>query len=905
MRRRSGGDLPGDIDVGMSRSTDGGRTWEPMDVIMDMGDDPKWRYDGIGDPAVLVDSNTGTIWVAATWSHGNRSWVGSRPGLQPEETGQLMLLRSDDDGATWSKPINITKQVKKPEWCFILQGPGKGITMRDGTIVFAAQYQDPPNAADKRAHRLPHSTIIYSKDHGMTWQAGTGAFADTTEAQVVEVQPGVLMLNCRYNRKSARVVMTTRDMGKTWNQHTTSERSLIEPGACMASLIDVDQEVGKDLGGWLLFSNPDSLRGRNHITIKASPDRGQTWPKQHRLLLDEENSAGYSCMSMIDAETVGILYEGSQAHMTFQRIPLKDVLGEVKEVGDEQTGQGDAKPDTPLALESSKQQLTLPQVFGSHMVLQADAEMPIWGKAAAGASVSVTLGREYRFAEADEQGRWSVRMSPRSYASSPIALTVRSGNEQIEFSDVLIGEVWLCAGQSNMQWPLVQSAGGAKELQRLAKTDAAGLRLLHLVAGARGSSGSYSSEDLDRLEPDAYCQGSWKVASSESAQEFSAVAWYFGRYLQEQLDVPVGLICPAVGGTPAESWIPRDALQADPKLTGMVAGNWLDNPRLGEFCKTRGEQNLLKALQSGEEIPGDEFGLNHSFKPGFMWDAGIKPLIPYAIRGAIWYQGESNAETPQRVRQHTRLLPLLIQQWRAGWGQGDFPFLFVQLPAINRTEWPFFRETQRWALKQAENLGMAITIDTGDPANVHPTWKRPVGERLARWALGTTYRSKEHACYSGPLLDGFTRKGSSLFVRFKHAGGGLKSSDAEPLRHFEICGADGVFHPANAELRGKDTVEVSAAAVSEPQHVRYAWLSFPNPSVNLFNSEDLPASPFSTETEEELFARQFAAANMDRPNVLFIVSEDNSPHLGCYGEQRVHTPNLDALAKDGIRYTRA
>lgn len=322
VRRRSGGDLPGDIDVGMSRSVDGGRTWEPMKIIMDMGDDPEFRYDGIGDPAVLVDAKTGSIWVAATWSHGNRSWVGSGRGLKPDETGQLMLVRSDDDGVTWSEPINITSQVKRPEWCFLLQGPGKGISMRDGTIVFAAQYQDPPENK-----RLPHSTIIYSKDHGETWRVGAGAFADTTESQVVEVEPGVLMLNCRYNRSSLRVVMTSRDLGETWKAHPSSQRSLIEPRACMASLINVDQEVGKDLGGWLLFSNPDSTRSRQRLTIKASSDGGMTWPDETRLLLDEEPSAGYSCMTMIDEKTIGILYEGSQAHMTFQRIPLADVIG--------------------------------------------------------------------------------------------------------------------------------------------------------------------------------------------------------------------------------------------------------------------------------------------------------------------------------------------------------------------------------------------------------------------------------------------------------------------------------------------------------------------------------------------------------------------------------------------------
>ena len=322
VRRRSGGDLPGDIDVGMSRSIDGGHTWERMKVIMDMGNDPQWQYDGIGDPAILVDDNTGTIWVAATWSHGNRSWHGSGPGLTPEETGQLMLVRSDDDGLTWSQPINITRQIKQPKWSFILQGPGKGITMSDGTLVFAAQYQDPPDQ-----QRLPHSTLIYSKDHGETWSIGTGAFDDTTEAQVVEIEPGVLMLNCRFNRGDVRVVMTTRDMGQTWQEHPSSRKALIEPRSCMASLIDVDRELGMNIGGWLLFSNPNSTDGRNHITIKASPDHGLTWPQQFQVLLDEGDSAGYSCLSMIDEQTVGILYEGSQAHLTFQRIPLSELIG--------------------------------------------------------------------------------------------------------------------------------------------------------------------------------------------------------------------------------------------------------------------------------------------------------------------------------------------------------------------------------------------------------------------------------------------------------------------------------------------------------------------------------------------------------------------------------------------------
>ncbi|MGB1123994.1 MAG: exo-alpha-sialidase [Phycisphaeraceae bacterium] len=322
IRYHGWGDLPGNIDVGMSRSTDGGRTWEPMKNIMDMGADPKFRYDGIGDPAVLVDRTTNTIWVAATWSHGNRSWRGSQPGLDPVDTGQFMLVKSEDDGKTWSEPINITKQVKDPSWCFLLQGPGKGITLSDGTIMFPAQYQDTPENK-----RLPRSSVIYSKDHGKTWQMGSGAYDDTTEAQVVELEDGVLMLNCRYNRARARVVRVSKDMGQSWSDHPTTKRALTEPGSCMASLINVDRELGKPYKGLLLFSNPASTSVRKEMTIRASTDGGMTWPEDKAVLIDHGKGAGYSCMTMIDEKTVGIVYEGNRAHMTFQRIPLADLLG--------------------------------------------------------------------------------------------------------------------------------------------------------------------------------------------------------------------------------------------------------------------------------------------------------------------------------------------------------------------------------------------------------------------------------------------------------------------------------------------------------------------------------------------------------------------------------------------------
>lgn len=314
-------DLPGDIDVGMSRSTDGGRSWEPMRTILDFGADPKFAYDGVGDPAILVDRNTGTIWVAATWHHGDLGWNGSGPGFDPEQTGQLILIRSDDDGLTWSAPINITRQVKQEEWAFLLQGPGRGITMEDGTLVFPAQYQLSPEQG-----REPRATVLLSRDHGITWELGAEARSNTTEAAVVELKAGELMLNMRDNRgrqaPGARAVAVSSDYGASWSLHPTSGKALPEP-VCMASLIHIGHELNGKADGRLLFSNPAVGRApRRDLSIQLSTDFGRTWPREQRLLLDSGVSAGYSCLTMIDAETIGILYEGSGAHLVFQRIPL-------------------------------------------------------------------------------------------------------------------------------------------------------------------------------------------------------------------------------------------------------------------------------------------------------------------------------------------------------------------------------------------------------------------------------------------------------------------------------------------------------------------------------------------------------------------------------------------------------
>ncbi|TLX72006.1 exo-alpha-sialidase [Labilibacter sediminis] len=330
-------DLQEDIDVGMSRSTDGGQTWETMKVIMDMGE---WgglpqELNGIGDPCVLYDHHTHTIWVAALWMHGSApdkmAWWHSKPGMKPGVTGQFLIAKSTDDGLSWSKPVNITEQIKDPAWQLLFQGPGRGITLDDGTLVFPAQFKADigEKAIGGDGQYTCHSTIIYSKDKGQTWNVGTGAKDNTTEAQVTALSDGTLMLNMRddRNRKdkgdtNGRAVATTKDLGQTWEMHPTSNSALPESN-CMASLISTSLQIEGETKNVLFFSNPNNKYTRANMTIKASLDDGITWP--YELELNENGGFGYSCLSMIDDNNIGILYEGVR-ELFFQSVPVGQVI---------------------------------------------------------------------------------------------------------------------------------------------------------------------------------------------------------------------------------------------------------------------------------------------------------------------------------------------------------------------------------------------------------------------------------------------------------------------------------------------------------------------------------------------------------------------------------------------------
>lgn len=468
---------------------------------------------------------------------------------------------------------------------------------------------------------------------------------------------------------------------------------------------------------------------------------------------------------------------------------------------------------------SASADVRLPSLFSSNMVLQRGTSVPVWGWADDGETVTVKF-RNQKVSTKAKQGKWSLKLSSLK-AGGPDVFTV-SGKNSIELTNVLVGEVWVCSGQSNMEWPLRSS------FEPEADIAASSNPMLRLITVPK----------LKANEPTNNFKGKWQQADPNSTPGFSAVGYYFGRDLQKSLGVPVGLIQSDWGGSPAEVWMKQDALESNPRYKKEILDAY-------EAVKKSYDETLAK---SEKENAGDKSSKPKPFsawKPTELYNGMIAPLIPYAIKGAIWYQGESNAG---RAHQYRSLFPDMIRNWRRDWNRGDFTFLAVQLAPFYpvkdqpaESAWAELREAQLYTTTILPKTGMAVITDVGEEKDIHPKKKAPVGARLALAARGITYGDK--IVYSGPIYKKMQVKGGKAILSFDHVGGGLEARGGT-LKGFSICGPDKKFVWAVAEIE-KDKIVVSSPNVPEPVAVRFGWADFP--VVNLWNNDGLPASPFRTD----------------------------------------------------------
>jgi sialate O-acetylesterase len=469
--------------------------------------------------------------------------------------------------------------------------------------------------------------------------------------------------------------------------------------------------------------------------------------------------------------------------------------------------------------------VSLPAVLGEHMVVQREVPLHLWGQADPGEAVTASFRGETRSTAADALGRWSLYLPPTA-AGGPFALTVSASNT-IRLEDVWVGDVWLAAGQSNMEFPLDAAEGGPAEI---AQADHPQIRFLR----ATRVTSRYPLTDV--------ATGGWTVSTPATAGKFSAVAWFFVREIRAHHPVPIGVIDASWGGAPLSAFTPLTTIAQDPSLEPAIL-HWsrMADAHATTLLEVEKEKRDIEAAEARGEAPPAPLwrpGLE-AWSPAGIYNAMISPLTPHAIRGAIWYQGESDA-SPEREPVYARLFEATIQSWRQAWGIGDFPFLFVQLAnwiAGPGNAWPELREAQRQTLS-VTNTGMAVTVDVGNPNDIHPRDKETVGARLALAARALAYG--EDVVYSGPLFRQATPEGGAVRVYFDHAEG-LTTRDAGPVAGFEVAGPDGRYVAAQARIEGP-TVVAWATDVEAPRFVRYGWAD--NPTISLYNAAGLPASPF-------------------------------------------------------------
>lgn len=450
-------------------------------------------------------------------------------------------------------------------------------------------------------------------------------------------------------------------------------------------------------------------------------------------------------------------------------------------------------------ISSAHADVRLSKIFTDHMVLQQSQPATIWGWADAGEKVTVEIMGSSAEATAGADGKWQAKVTPPA-AGGPYELNVK-GKNSIKLTDVLVGEVWICSGQSNMEWTVNASLNPQDEAKAATFPNIRHIKVAHNPA--------------KEPQPDLLGNGQtgWTVCTPETVPNYTAVGYFFGRKLHQDLNVPVGLVNTSWGGTICEAWTSHPGLEAKPELKPILE-------RDAEFKP--GNPNQASALYNGM----------------------VNPLLPLSIRGAIWYQGESNLA---RAEQYATLFPNMIGDWRKNFGQGDFPFLFVQLAPFRYNGQDVRNCAELWEAQlktlSVPNTGMAVTTDIGDVKDIHPKNKQEVGRRLALWALAKNYGKQ--LVFSGPLYDSHKVEGNKIRITFQQVGGGLMAKEGKPLSHFEIAGDDEKFVPATATIDGASIV-VSSDQVAKPVAVRFAWNDTAEP--NLFNQEGLPASPFRTDT---------------------------------------------------------
>ncbi len=480
---------------------------------------------------------------------------------------------------------------------------------------------------------------------------------------------------------------------------------------------------------------------------------------------------------------------------------------------------------TLMAASTVQADVKLPNVFGDHMVLQQGQKNKVWGLAAAGEAITVSIDKQSHAATAGVDGTWNVMLDPLP-VGGPYELTVKGKNE-LKFTDVLVGEVWVCSGQSNMQWAVNNSTD--PDLEKLTAKFPK-IRMINFP--------QVGTQDVKWSHDDRH----WMVCTPDSVGSFSAVGYFFARQLNQTLDVPIGMINNAWGGSACESWIRRDLLAADPKYQALM-DRWTQNEaKFAELSKvTDPNEDQKKQLK---DLTGLMAG---NSRPGNIYNGVLMSHLGYGIKGAIWYQGESNAG---RAYQYRDLFPLMIKNWRTDWKQGDFPFYWVQLadflaekPEPVESSWAELREAQTMTMSRLPNTGEAVIIDIGEGKDIHPKNKVDVGRRLARWALAKDYGIG--IAYHSPQLKSIEWKGNKIVLTFNYVDGGWRPFDVKDPRGFAIAGEDGKFVWATAKIQDDNSIEVSADSVPVPVSVRYGWAD--NPVVNMFDGAGLPLTPFRTD----------------------------------------------------------